>query len=210
MRGPGACAGLLSSSSLGVRGLCACQRLLQLLPMLRSLSFRASLYWTEHTGPLQRSPCSGQLACLASDPVAFMLQPAEASERLGPRPGRAAASEAASVRCQGPRPCDSSPPLAAPAPVSCSVLVQVTVPVEEPGGPLGSGVRAQTPPPLPARPALRGPLPAVTDLLSSPARALSLRWSWRHRQLNGTVESGSGGRASGPAPGFMFKVSLAC
>ena len=104
------------------------------------------------------------------------------------------------------RPCLSLPPPAAPRPVSCSVLVQVTVPVKEPGGRL-VWPQAQTPPSLPARPRSPGPLPALADPLSHPQSSLpAVVVETFSGTVNGAVEGGSGAGRLDLPPGFMFKV----
>lgn len=150
----------------------------------------------------------------------FMLQPAEASEVVGgaQEPGETAASEAASVRWQGPCPVFSSPlsvclvlsVFCPPAASLCALpmLVQATVLWKS----TGQGSLA---PDMITSPSLlvRGTLPTLPlVLLTAPSCSQSslpaVVVETFSATVNGAVEGSSGtGRLDLP-PGFMFKVSL--
>uniref|UniRef100_A0A2R8MSD6 Bridging integrator 1 n=1 Tax=Callithrix jacchus TaxID=9483 RepID=A0A2R8MSD6_CALJA len=150
-------------------------------------------------------------------------QPAEASEVAGgtqpaagaQEPGETAASEAASVRQQGPSPAFSSPPPAClPAVPLCPCWCW-----SRPGSCQGSWRRADlapgTDPFLPSPPlfslvalAVSGPPPCPADLCFCPQSSLpAVVVETFPATVNGTVEGGSGAGRLDLPPGFMFKVS---
>lgn len=104
-----------------------CQHLLQQLPMTGTqplLQELPVLPSSRHCCCPWPFPCPGHSIRPVSDPMpAFVLQPAEASEVAGgtrpaagaQEPGETAASEAASVRRQGPRPCLFFPAVCPPS-----------------------------------------------------------------------------------------------
>ena len=88
------------------------------------------------------------------------------------------------------------------------MLVQVIVPVEEPGGrPIWRQSQRPSPSLAPVAPALWDPLPYHADCASSPQSSLpAVVVETFSATVNGTVEgSGGAGRLDLP-PGFMFKV----
>uniref|UniRef100_A0A8I3WJ04 Bridging integrator 1 n=1 Tax=Callithrix jacchus TaxID=9483 RepID=A0A8I3WJ04_CALJA len=152
-----------------------------------------------------------------------LWEPAEASEVAGgtqpaagaQEPGETAASEAASVRQQGPSPAFSSPPPAClPAVPLCPCWCW-----SRPGSCQGSWRRADlapgTDPFLPSPPlfslvalAVSGPPPCPADLCFCPQSSLpAVVVETFPATVNGTVEGGSGAGRLDLPPGFMFKVS---